>query len=264
MNRRNFAQSVGGVAALSALAEAQQGTPHSEAPQRKTNFYTLDYYYLRQGSQGTRLNDFLSSQLPLFTKNTRVFGVFTSVIGGYLPLTIALAGYGTAEELIASRDRVRGNAEYQAAIEKMEQGAEPPYERIERVLLKATPFASDIVPLAQKPKTPRIFELRVYHSPTERQLRFLHDRFAGPEIKIFHRSGIHPVLYANTIAGPMMPNLTYLTPFADLDAREKAWDAFGADPEWVKVRAESVERGGQIVSNSTITLIRPTPFSPIQ
>ena len=61
-----------------------------------------------------------------------------------------------------------------------------------------------------------------------------------------------------------MPNLTYFMPFASLAEREKAWDAFGADPEWVKARAESVARGGQVVAQSSITLWRPTAFSPIQ
>jgi hypothetical protein len=61
-----------------------------------------------------------------------------------------------------------------------------------------------------------------------------------------------------------MPNLTYLIPFAGMAEREKAWDAFAADPDWVKARDESVSRGGQIVAQNDITLWQPTPFSPIQ
>ncbi|HEY2012206.1 MAG TPA: NIPSNAP family protein, partial [Bryobacteraceae bacterium] len=83
-------------------------------------------------------------------------------------------------------------------------------------------------------------------------------------IAIFHRSGVHPILYADTLIGPNMPNLTYLTPFANLAEREKAWDAFGADPEWTKARAESVARGGQIVSQNGFRFLKPAPFSPIQ
>ena len=131
-------------------------------------------------------------------------------------------------------------------------------------MLSAAEYSPEIAPLQEKPKTPRIFELRVYHSPTQRQLRLLHERFAGPEIKIFHRVGIHPILYSTTAIGPNMPNLTYLTPFATLGEREKAWDAFGRDPDWIKVRKESVERGGQITNQISITLLRPTDYSPIQ
>jgi hypothetical protein len=248
---------MGGAAAFSAVAEAQ-------TQQRKTGIYRLDYWYLRQGSQGTRVNEFLSSQVALLSKNSQALGIFTALIGPHLPATLVLAGFAGIEDMMAAEDRVRSNAEYRKAFEKMEQGAEPPYDRQERVLLRATDFSPEIVPLAERPKTPRVFELRVYHSPTERQLGYLHERFAGPEIKIFHRSGIHPVMYADTIAGPHMPNMTYLTPFAGLAEREKAWDKFAADPEWVKAREESIARGGQIVAESHIMLLRPAPFSPMQ
>ena len=143
-------------------------------------------------------------------------------------------------------------------------GAEPPYDSAERWLLRATDFSPEFVPLAEKPKTPRYFEMRVYHAPTQRQLSMVHERFAGSEIKIFHRVGVHPILYANTVFGNEMPNLTYIISFASLDAREKAWDAFAADPEWVKVRAESVARGGQIVNYQNIALWRAAAYSPIQ
>jgi hypothetical protein len=62
----------------------------------------------------------------------------------------------------------------------------------------------------------RIFELRVYHS--------------GPAMEILHRSGIHPILYSPT---------TFFIPFDSLAAREKAWTAFSADPEWIKLRQSS-------------------------
>ena len=97
-----------------------------------------------------------------------------------------------------------------------------------------------------------------------RQLAALKERFAGPEIKIFHRLGIFPILYSETVLGTQMPNLTYLTPFDSLAAREKAWDAFAADPEWVRVRKESIDRHGQISSVMQITLLKATPYSPIR
>jgi hypothetical protein len=75
---------------------------------------------------------------------------------------------------------------------------------------------------------------------------------------------VHPILYGTTVIGPNMPNLTYVIPFEDLAAREKAWNAFGADPEWVKVRQESVDKSGQISSIIQISLYRATAYSPIR
>jgi hypothetical protein len=259
LDRRSFV-SIGGPAAFAALA----GGAAEGQQQRKTRYYRLEYLYLRQGDQGNRINQFLSSQMPLITKHVPIFGVFTATVGPYTPATLVLAGFSSLEEMEAAGGEILKDSGYRAAFDEMERGSEPPFDRADQVLLRATDFSPEIVPLKEKPKAPRYFELRVYHSPTHRQQRVLHERFAGPEIAIFHRSGVHPIMYANTIIGPMMPNLTYLTPFDSLAAREKAWDAFGADPEWVKARADSIAKAGQVVDHNDITLWRPAPFSPIQ
>jgi hypothetical protein len=246
---------------MSALASVPAEAQNTE---RKTRLYHLEYMYLRQGDQGTRINQFLTSQMPLITKHVKTFGVFTAALGPYTPATLLLAGYSGFDEMESAMSAINRDSGYRAAFEEMEAGAEPPYDSAEQVLLRALDFSPEIVPLKEKPKTPRYFELRVYHSPTQRQLGYVHERFAGPEIRIFHRVGVHPIFYTDTLIGPRMPNLTYMIPFDSLAAREKAWDAFGADPEWVKVRQESVARGGQVVSNNSITLWRPAGYSPIQ
>jgi hypothetical protein len=202
--------------------------------------------------------------MPLLLKNTKAVGVFTSLIGPHVPMTLMISGFSSLDEIDAAGMRMSESAEFRSAHEKLESGAEAPYDRFERVLLRATNFSPEIVPLKEKPKTLRVFELRVYHSPTYRQLQFLHERFAGPEIGIFHRCGIFPILYADTMIGPNMPNQTYFMPFGSLAEREKAWDAFAVDPEWVKAREESVRKGGQIVAESDITILRPAAYSPIQ
>jgi hypothetical protein len=133
---------------------------------------------------------------------------------------------------------------------------------MDSAVVEAADYSPEIKPDATTP--PRIFELRVYHSPTWRQLASLHERFRGPEIKIFHRSGIHPILYGSTVIGPNIPNLTYLIPFTDLAAREKAWAAFGADPDWQKVRQESIAKAGEIVSQIQVSLYKATAYSPVR
>ena len=57
------------------------------------------------------------------------------------------------------------------------------------------------------------------------------------EIKIFRRVGLNPVFFGETLVGRNMPNLTYMVAFDDMAAREKAWNAFRVDPEWVKLRS---------------------------
>jgi len=73
------------------------------------------------------------------------------------------------------------------------------------------------------PVTPRVFELRTYHSPTARQLKSLHERFSGAEIKIFHRVAFIPCCTRRPCRpGPAQPD--YLTR-STRPAREKAWNA---------------------------------------
>lgn len=211
-----------------------------------------------------RLNRFFSSQVPLFLKHMRSFGVFTAVMAPHAQTMMVLSGFAGAAEMAAAAARVEGDPGYREAHAEFESGVEPPFDSAQRVLLRATEFSPEIAMAGEKPKTPRYFELRIYHSPTLRQLGLLHERFAGPEIRIFDRSGVHPILYADTLIGPDLPNLTYLIPFASLAEREKAWDTFGADPEWVKVRTESIARGGQIVNYNNISLWRAAAYSPIQ
>lgn len=260
MNRRSLMQSVGCATLLSGLA----GVPGRAQSDRKTRIYRLQNFYQHQGDQAGRLNQFLQSQMPLLTRHIHTLGVFSETIGPYLPTTVVLAGFSSLEEMEVADDRIHKDPGYQSALEQMESGAEPPYDYIDEVLLRAKDYSPEIVPLKEKPKTPRVFELRVYHSPTERQLRLVHERFQGAEIGIFHRSGVHPLLYTDTLIGPNMPNLTYLIPFASFAEREKAWDAFGADPEWAKARADSVARGGQIVTKNSYRFLRAASFSPIQ
>jgi hypothetical protein len=162
------------------------------------------------------------------------------------------------------RQRLDGDATFRKAHTAWEAGPEAPYEHYSSTLLRAAAYNPPLASAAAESKTPRIFELRVYHSPTWRQLAALHERFAGPEIKIFQRVGVHPLLYSETLFGANLPNLTYLIPFNDLAAREKAWNAFGADPEWIRVRKESIDAHGQISAVIQIALFRATPYSPIR
>ncbi len=71
------------------------------------------------------------------------------------------------------------------------------------------------------------------------------------------------MLYGNTVIGADVPNLTYLIPFDSLGAREKAWDTFNADPEWLKVREES-NKNGQLVSVANVSIYRAVAYSPVK
>ena len=68
-----------------------------------------------------------------------------------------------------------------------------------------------------------VWELRTYRAAWPS----LENRFSA----VFPRAGIHPLLRRREGA-----DLTYLIPFENLTARERAWTALTADPEWIPLR----------------------------
>jgi hypothetical protein len=259
MQRRQFL-------AIPGAALMDSFTPATEAS-RAPRYFVLQQYFLRNGSQPGRLLAYLEKGLLEAARRLKLpapAAVLEALVAPHMPQVACVTPYASLEEWAQARSRLAADDGFRSAVAALEQDAEPPFEHSSETLLEAAdytpPLPESLPPAAQ----PRVFELRLYHSPTERQLKALHERFAGPEIRIFHRCGIHPLLYASTLAGPHKPNLVYLTPFDSLAAREKAWSAFAADPEWVKVRAESIARHGQVSSVIQISLYRAAAFSPLR
>ena len=231
---------------------------------KHTQFYMLETYQLKNGSQVGRIHEFLGKGLlPALNKvhsGPKIF--LEATIGPHVPQVAAIIGFSSMEEIWHVHNEVNANAEVAKAVEKWESDPEPAFEQQTNTLLQAADYSPEVQ--ASTREQPRLFELRTYHSPTWKQLHALHERFAGPEIKIFHRSGIYPILYTSTMIGANMPNLTYLIPFDNLAAREKAWDAFTADSEWAKVRKESIDRHGQIASVIQVSFFKATAYSPVK
>ena len=264
MNRRAFFGSMG-TAGISTLAGV---VPASAAPPRKINFYYLENYYLRLSTQPDRIHEFLSQGwLPAVNKfHSGPKICLDAIVAPHVPQIAVFMGLQSVEELFSVRAKLSQDSAYRRALAAWEDGPEPPYEHYSGTLLKVTDYGSDSdIPVQkEKPKKPRIFEMRVYHNPDWKHLAALHQRFRGAEIRIFHRDGIHPILYTETAIGANMPNLTYLTPYDDMGARQRAWDTFHADPEWIKVRKDSIDAGGQITSLVNSSVFEATPYSPVQ
>ncbi len=68
-----------------------------------------------------------------------------------------------------------------------------------------------------------LFELRIYRTAVPG----LASKFAA----VFPRSGIRPLLEETDGS-----DLTYLIPFEDLTARDRAWTMLNADPRWIRTR----------------------------
>ena len=99
-----------------------------------------------------------------------------------------------------------------------------------------------------------IYEIRVYEAAegcaAAMRRRFLNEVAA----KFFPRHGIE-LLGAFTTPDDD-GRLTYMTRFADEDARKRAWASFSADPEWAAVKAAS-ETNGPLLESQVVSVLSP-------
>lgn len=260
MQRRDFVSSLLATGALGGAAFASQEAPVTRAP-----VYELIFFKLRIGDQIRRVDQWAEKVMLSAAVRHKLgpVGCFSLQLGVDQPQFLLVMEHSSFEACQKNWETLLRDEEWRNGWSELEGGDTPAYESFERRLLKATDFSPRLSSAVGKSKQPRFFELRVYHSPTTRQQLSLLGRFRGPEIKIFHRLGIYPILYGTTLLGPNMPNLTYLTPFDSLGARQKAWDAFGKDPEWIKVRANSVAEAGEIVNWTERLIFQATAYSQI-
>ena len=107
-----------------------------------------------------------------------------------------------------------------------------------------------------------IYELRVYHCVPGR-LPDLLKRFDTITLKLWEKHGIRQAGFWTTLVGESNQDLIYFLQWETLADREQKFTAFGADPEWLKARAET-EKNGPIVASISNSFLAPTSFSSVK
>jgi len=116
--------------------------------------------------------------------------------------------------------------------------------------------------LARKGDAGMIHELRIYKCAPGR-LPDLNKRFETVTLKLWEKHGFRPVGFWTVRIGPSNQDLYYLLEWKDMAERERVWDAFAADPEWLKARSES-EKNGPIVASIENMILSPTAYSKLK
>ena len=257
MNRRNFLAAGGSGFAAAAV---------SAAGLRKAVF-ELRWYHLRNGGQIPRTSEFLSgTYLPAARRaGAGPFGFFGAIIGAGSPFVLAVTSFSSLATYEMASEKMAADKDFATGSDNYNRAGDPGYIRMENSLLRAF----DSIPSMEPPpldanRPPRIFELRIYESPDLKTGRRKIRMFDDAEIAIFRRCGLLPVFFGETIVGSNLPNLTYMLAYDDMAAREKGWKAFGADPEWHKLRSTPGLTDPEIVTNISNSILRPLPFSEIR
>ncbi len=107
-----------------------------------------------------------------------------------------------------------------------------------------------------------IYEFRIYRCVPGR-LPALLKRFETITLDIWKKHGIRQVGFWTVLVGESNQDLYYLLQWDSMAQREKVWNGFMSDPEWIARRAET-EKNGAIVASITNSFLQPTSFSSAQ
>jgi hypothetical protein len=259
MTRRVFLPTAAGALAAGSAAAA----PPSNA------VIELRRIQLRNGpeNQRQRTLDFLDKHvLPAYQRaGAGPVGFFASSIAPNTPFLLTLASYPSLAAVEQTRAKIAADSAYGKALDAFNAQPGLSYVRIDSSLLRAFDGFPTVVPPPNEGRRPaRIFEVRQYESNNLTTLRRKIKMFNDGEIGVFKRLGMQPVFFGETLIGQNQPNLVYMLSYEDLAGREKAWRAFGADPEWKKLREMPGYSDAEIVSNISNYIVSPLPFSPIR
>jgi hypothetical protein len=107
-----------------------------------------------------------------------------------------------------------------------------------------------------------LYELRIYHAVPGR-LPDLNKRFETITLKIWERFGIRTVGFWTVAIGESNQDLYYMLEWKDLAERDRLWNTFIVDPEWIAKRAET-ERNGPLITHLTNYILSPTSYSKMK
>ncbi len=257
--RTLLASAVPAALAPLALPQAALGALAGAAP--SPQYYELRRYRLRNVSQQGAFHAFWGeAAVPALNRlGIEPVGGFTVVHGPNAPSAYVLLPHPDLASAAGARRRLAGDAAYMEAGKDFlkRSMADPSYVRYESSLFKAF----DGMPVMETPidADGRVFELRIYESPSDEAGIRKIEMFDNGEIPIFREVGLHPVFFGEALVGEQLPNLTYLLVFESMAAREEAWAKFIDHPDWKTLSADPYY--AETVSAISSYILRPTPWS---
>ncbi len=233
------------------------------------DYYQIKVYNLENKAQENMVDAYLKdAYLPaLHRAGIKTVGVFKPIeenpaVGTKIFVFIPLKSLGQLETL---EDKILKDKEYlmngQAYLDAKHDN--PPFVRIESILLRAFEQQPEFfVPKYDTPKGEQIFELRSYQGPTEKLWhQKVHMFNEGGECALFKKLGFNAIFYGEVLSGSAMPNLMYMTSFADRKSNQEHWDAFRNHPDWNALKDKS--EYANTVSHIDKWLCHPTAYSDI-
>jgi hypothetical protein len=245
---------------VAGTAQAQSTEPAAK------QFYEIRHYTILDEASEAAIGNYLKDALlpALKKQNVGPVGVLVSAPQDENKQRrfVVITPLTRPAQLLAIQATLAADAEYQAAAADFlsRENANPAFGRIVSELSVSMDCMKQlVVPEGTLENAERVYELRTYESATERLGQLKVEMFNSGEVPIFYATGITPIFISQTVVGPQMPSLTYLSVFPNDAARLKAWDTFRAHPDWKVLSAEKKYLG--TVSRIDKYILVPTTYS---
>ncbi len=233
------------------------------------DYYQIKVYTIKNSDQESQIDNYLEkAYLPAMHRaGFKTVGVFKPVAndpaaGTKIFVVIPMKKISDIEKI---EEKLSADKELETAGQVYINAAydNPPFERIESILLKAfSGFPDTQIPKFETSKKEQVFELRSYQGATEKIWKKKVEMFnKGGEINIFKKLNANPVFFGEVVSGSIMPNLMYMTSYKNSEANQKLWSLFGEDPDWKELSAK--EEYKNTVSHIDKWLLYPTDYSDI-
>ncbi len=263
MNRRSFLKnSLAASVAAGTVPLTRAGAAQSQPGGGKQQYLELRRFGIKSKAKRDFVTSFLqTAAIPALNRQgIKPVGVFHELPESTDFSLYTLVPFGSLEQFGSVFRELAEDGEFlTAAADYLHTDkADPAYEQMETTLMLA--FAG--YPQVKVPRVgERIFELRIYQSHNELKAFLKVEMFNNAELDIFAKVGLEAVFFGQSLAGPNLPNLTYMLAFKDKAEREQIWAEFGKNPDWVELRGR--ERYKDTVSKITQKFLMPAACSQI-
>lgn len=274
LRRREFIKTSVVVSASAALASRADAASSSSASARE--YYELRCYRLKPGTSRAPVEGYLEKAfVPALSKRgVKNVGVFTEIevekkSGTSKPMAESPVWVLIPHATLESFATIAAELNQDPAVQKA--GAEylqvpkssPAFERIDTWLYRAFKGMPKMeIAAFSKSKAPgRVFEMRDYESHSELKALSKMAMFDEGETEVMRSLGMSPLFFGQSLAGPNLPHLRYVTAAATLEAHLANWKKFGPDPRWQKMK--DLPQYKDNTSKNTARFLVPTKYSQI-
>lgn len=251
----------------SAMAQEEQATPRrgarGQGPAR--DIYEVRQYKCTSADQAKGVDAFLEkAMIPALNRlGIEPVGVFHEREAVAEPTIYVLVRHRSSRSIVSTTASLLQDQTFLAdGAAFLDAGNENrACQRIESSLLLAFEGMRELETPSKKDT--RVFQLRIYESPSVKTGQKKIEMFNVGEIAIFRKTGLNPVFFGEAVAGAKMPNLTYMLGFDDEEAQKTGWSTFVKHPEWKEISGKPEYADKKILCGITNILLKPAPYSQI-